>query len=176
MMNTDENMPIRGTGQNGKAEPPTKKSGKRSRKPAQQAAPTPEQIPTPKQIEQPQEPITVAAMPMENPPAETTPDAPVEITPTEHVEAAPVSLQAITNAYGDFTRKSIEQTSSFFEQLANVRSIDKAFELQGEFAQQTYETFVAESRKIRELLGELTMQRFRNLEGLVARMKPTRST
>lgn len=118
----------------------------------------------------------MAAMPMEDPPAETTPDAPVEITPTVHVETAPVTLQTITNAYGDFTRKSIEQTSSFFEQLANVRSIDKAFELQGEFAQQTYETFVAESRKIRELLSELTIQRFRSLEALVAWMKPTRST
>lgn len=177
MMNTDENMPTRGARQNGQAEPPTKKSGKRSRKPTQQAAPTPAQIPTPEQVEQPQEPITVAAVPMENPPAaDTAPDAPVEVASTEHVETAPVSLQTITNAYGDFTRKSIEQTSSFFEQLAGVRSIDKALELQGEFAQQTYETFVSESRKIRELHSELTMQRFRNLEGFVARMKPTRST
>ena len=116
---------------------------------------------------------------MENPPAIVTsdvvPEAAAPTAPVELAETIPVSLQTITNAYGDFTRKSIEQTSSFFEQLAGVRSLGKAFELQGEFARQTYETFVAESRKIRELHSELTMQRLRNLEGFVARMKPTRS-
>ena len=187
-MNTDENTPIRGTGKNGKTELPAKKASKRSRKPAQQAAPEPELA------EQPQEPITVVAAVMENLPADVAPEAPAPvdastavdvstpvdastpIAPEEHAENASVSLQAITNAYGDFTRKSIEQTSSFFEQLASVRSIDKAFELQGEFAKQIFETFVSESRKIRELHSELTMQRFRSLESFVARMKPTRST
>jgi hypothetical protein len=109
-------------------------------------------------------------------PAAAAPAAPAETAPAEHAEAAPVDLQTITNAYGDFTRKSIEQTSSFFEQLAGARSLNRAFELQGAFAQQSYETFVAQSRKIRELHSELTMQRLRHLEGLVARMKPTRSS
>jgi phasin protein len=180
MMSTDENTPIRATGKNGKTELPAKKASKRSRKPAQQVAPEPEPV------EQPQEPTIVAAAVMENLPADVMPDVapdaptPVDastpIAPKQHTENASVSLQSITNAYGDFTRKSIEQTSSFFEQLAGVRSIDKAFELQGEFAKQTFETFVSESRRIRELHSELTMQRFRSLEGFVARMKPTRST
>ncbi len=178
MMSADENTPIKGTGKNGKAEPPAKKASKRSRKPAQQSRPAPEQI------EQPQEPIPVAAAVMESPPAEVGLDAPAmavlaepaETAPAEPApaEAAPVSLQTITNAYGDFARKSIEQTGSFFEQLAGVRTLDKALELQGEFAKQSFETFVSESRKIRELHSELTMQRLRHLEGFVAKMKPTR--
>src|SRR5690349_22117324 len=178
MMSTDENTPIRGTGKNGKTELPGKKASKRSRKLPQQAAPEPALV------EQPHEPTIVAAAVMENPRADVAPDAPAPveapapidaptsvdastpvdasapIAPEQHAENASVSLQAITNAYGDFTRKSIEQTSSFFERLAGVRSIDKAFELQGEFAKQTFETFVSESRKIRELHSELTMQRF----------------
>jgi hypothetical protein len=121
---------------------------------------------------------------MENPFADAAPEAPVPTAPTESVEAAPaepaqstpVNLQTITDAYGDFTRKSIEQTGSFFEQLAGVRSLSRAFELQGEFAKQTCETFFAESRKIRELHSELAMQRLRNLEGFMARIKPTRSS
>ena len=176
MMSADENTPIKGTGKNGKAEPPAKKASKRSRKPAQQASPAPEQI------EQPQEPIPVAAVAMESPPADIVPDAPpmavpaepAESAPAEPAETAPVSLQAITNAYGDLTRKSIDQAGSFFEQLAGVRSLDQALELQGEFAKQSFETFVSESRKIRELHSELTMQRLRHLEGFVAKMKPTR--
>jgi Phasin protein len=206
MMNTDENTPIKGTGKNGKGQPPAKKAAKRSRKPAQQAAPEPVQPAAPEpvqpeQMEQPQEPIIVVAAAMENPPADvvpdvsaptaapdalaptapdalapTAPDTLAPTAPTERAETVPVTLQTIANAYGDFARKSIEQASSFFEQLAGVRSLNRAFELQGEFVKQTFETFVAESRKIRELHSELMMQRLRNLEGFVARMKPTRST
>ncbi len=117
---------------------------------------------------------TAEAAPSE--PAEAAPSETAEAAPSEPAEAAPVSLQTITNAYGDFTRKSIEQTGSFFEQLAGVRSLNRMFELQGAFAQQAYETFVSESRKIRELHCELTMQRLRNLEGLVAGMKSKRSS
>jgi hypothetical protein len=187
MMNTDENMPTRGTGKNGKPESRAKKSAKRSRKPtqqepAQQAAPEPEQVE--QVVEQVQEPVTVAPVVMESPftdtvleaPAAAAPAAPAETAPAEHAEAAPVDLQTITNAYGDFTRKSIEQTGSFFEQLAGVRSLNRVFELQGEFAKQTCETFFAESRKIRELHSELAMQRLRHLEGFMARMKPTQSS
>jgi hypothetical protein len=108
-------------------------------------------------------------------PTEAAPGEPAQAAPREPEQTAPVNLQTITNAYGDFTRKSIEQTGSFFEQLAGVRSLSRAFELQGEFAKQTCETFFAESRKIRELHSELAMQRLRNLEGFMAWMKPTRS-
>jgi hypothetical protein len=190
MMNTDENMPTRGTGKNGKAKAPAKKSPKRNRKPSQQEPsqqepaqlepaqqePAQQAAPEPEQVEQAQEPVTVATVAMENPFTDTVPEAPAATAPAEHVEAASVNLQTITNAYGDFTRKSIEQTGSFFEQLAGARSLNKAFELQGAFAQQAYETFVAQSRRIRELHSELMMQRLRHLEGLVARMKPTRSS
>jgi len=175
MMNTDENMPTRGTGKNGKAERPPKKSAKRNRKPVQQE-PAQQAASEPERVEQVQEPVTVATVAMENPFTDTAPEAPAAAAPAEHAEATPVNLQTITNAYGDFTRKSIEQTSSFFEQLAGVRSLNRMFELQGEFAKQTCETFFAESRKIRELHSELAMQRLRNLEGFMARMKPTRSS
>jgi hypothetical protein len=82
----------------------------------------------------------------------------------------PVSLQTIANAYGDYTRKSFEQTKSFFDKLTGVRSLDKAVEVQTEFAKQAYETFFAESRRIRELHNELAMQPLKRLEGFVARV------
>ena len=107
-------------------------------------------------------------------PAETAAVDPV--VPTQAPAPDPVSYHAITNAYGDFTRKSIEQTSSFFEQLAGARSFNRAFQLQTEYAQQAYETFVAESRKIRELHSELNRQRLQCLESLVTGTKATRSS
>src|SRR4051812_45584705 len=73
----------------------------------------------------------------------------------------PVSIQTIANAYGDYTRKSLEETTSFVEKLTGVRSLDKAIELQAEFAKQAYETFVAESQRICELYSELARQIFK---------------
>ena len=76
---------------------------------------------------------------------------------------APVSLQTIANAYGDYTRKSFEQTRSFFDKLTGVRSLDKVVEIQTEFAKQACETFVAEAQKIRDLHRELARQRLERL-------------
>jgi Phasin protein len=85
-------------------------------------------------------------------------------------EPVPVSIATIANAYGAYTGKSVEQTCSFLEKLAAVRSLDKAFEVQTEFAKQAFETFFAESRKIHELYSELARQRVVHLEGFVARI------
>ena len=75
-------------------------------------------------------------------------------------------MQTIATAYGDYTKKSFEETKSFVEKLSGVRSLDKAVEIQTEFAKQAYETFVAESQKIRQLYGELAKQTLKPLQGL----------
>ena len=97
------------------------------------------------------------------------------ITTVPAVSAEPVvaSLATIANAYGAYTGKSVELTWSFLERLAAVRSFDKAFEVQTEFAKQVFETFLAESRKIHELHSELARQRVVHLEGFVARITQT---
>ncbi len=81
----------------------------------------------------------------------------------------PVSIQTIANAYSDYTRKSLEETTSFVEKLTGVRSLDKAIEIQAEFARQAYETFVAESQRICALYSELAKQVFKPFAGLLAR-------
>jgi hypothetical protein len=80
-----------------------------------------------------------------------------------------IDFQAIATAYSDYTRKSFEETSAFVEKLSGVRSLDKAIEIQTEYAKQAYETFVTESQKIRELYSDLAKQTFKPLEGLVAK-------
>ena len=81
----------------------------------------------------------------------------------------PVSIQTIANAYSDYTRKSLEETTSFVEKLTGVRSLDKAIEIQAEFARQAYETFVAESQRICGLYSELAKQIFTPFAGLLAK-------
>ena len=81
-------------------------------------------------------------------------------------------VQAIATAYGDYTRKSFEDTKSFVEKLSGVKSIDKVLEVQTEYAKSAYETFVAESQKIAGLYTDLAKQTFRPLEGMIAKFTP----
>jgi len=53
-----------------------------------------------------------------------------------------------------------------------VKSIDKAFEVQSEYAKSAYETFVAESQKIAGLYSDLAKQTYKPLEGLVTKFAP----
>ena len=88
-------------------------------------------------------------------------------------ETASASFQAIATAYGDYTKKSFEDTKTLVEKLSGVRSFDKAIEVQTEFAKTAYETFVTESQKIGALYGDLTKQSYKRFGGLVAKMPPT---
>ena len=83
------------------------------------------------------------------------------------------SFQAIATAYVDYTKKSFEDTKAFVEKLSGVRSLDKAIEVQTEFAKTAYETFVTESQKIGALYGDLATQSYKPFGGLVAKMTPT---
>lgn len=81
-------------------------------------------------------------------------------------------VQAIATAYGDYAKKSFEDTKSFVEKLSGVKSLEKAVEAQTEFARSSYETFVAESQKIAGLYTDLAKQTFKPYEGLVAKFTP----
>ncbi|KRR21749.1 phasin family protein [Bradyrhizobium retamae] len=97
----------------------------------------------------------------------------------EHLESAAASatnlqsgVHAIATAYGDYAKKSFEDTKSFVEKLSGVKSLDKALEAQTEFARSSYETFVAESQKIAGLYTDLAKQAYKPYEGLVAKFTP----
>jgi hypothetical protein len=128
-----------------------------SKEPEQQQSATPD-------LEQDAEEQVVATVTSAVVPTGTLP-----VVPAASGEPAPVNLQTIATAYGDYTKKSLEQTMSFFEKLTGVRSLDKAIEVQTAFARQTYETFVAQSQKICALHGELAKQMFRPMQGFTVR-------
>jgi hypothetical protein len=169
MLSGDDERPATRSGQRkGKAEQPTRK-GEQRKKAAQQQKAKADSLQGAREesSNDVRERATAPAAPADNPAAFA---APAVTSPTGSAETSPVNFQTVANAYGDFSRKSLEQTRSFFEKLAGVRSLDKAFELQTEFAREAYETFVMESRRIGELHGQLAAQRLKRLEGLMARM------
>jgi hypothetical protein len=53
-----------------------------------------------------------------------------------------------------------------------VKSLDKALEVQTEYAKSAYETLVAESQKIAGLYTDLAKQTFKPYEGLIAKFVP----
>ena len=97
----------------------------------------------------------------------------------EHLETVVASattlqngFQAIASAYGDYTKKSFEDTKSLVEKLSGVKSLDKALEVQTEYAKSAYETLVAESQKIAGLYTDLAKQTFKPLESIAAKFVP----
>jgi 3-oxoacyl-ACP reductase-like protein len=149
----------------------TEKPGRRNRK----SGPRNEK---PDQRQDAEAPIDAAATSADTAaPAGATSSAANSVAPappdtTLPMDPIPVSFQTIANAYGDYTRKSLEETRSFVEKLTGVRSLDKAMDVQSDFAIRTYDTFVAESQRIRALHRELARQTFRPLEELFARASP----
>ena len=94
----------------------------------------------------------------------------------EHVDAVMASagtltkgVQAIATAYADYSKKSFEESKSYVEKLAGVKSVEKAVEIQTEYAKTAYELFMAETAKISELYKTLAKETYQPLAGLVAK-------
>jgi hypothetical protein len=102
--------------------------------------------------------------------------APIDASPIAAAVPADIFLigfQTIANAYRDYTRRSLEQTVFFAEQFTAARTLDKAVEIQVEFAKEACETFVADSQRIWRLYSELARQVFRPFERLLTRTTQT---
>ena len=91
----------------------------------------------------------------------------------ESMKSVPAGLQAIATAYTDYSKKSFEDTRLFVEKLSGVKSVDKAIELQSEFAKSSFEMFMAESQKIGALYRDLAAESCKPFGGFLARTTPT---
>lgn len=62
------------------------------------------------------------------------------------------TAQAMATEAQDFSKKQIEAGSQLVEKLMGVKTLDKAIELQTDFAKSQYEGFVAYATKLGELV------------------------
>lgn len=76
--------------------------------------------------------------------------------------------QAIATETGEFSRKYVQDLTSYFEQLVGVRSIEAAVELQSKYVKTSYETAVAQSTKLAELYSDLGKTIVKPLEVVAA--------
>ncbi len=79
------------------------------------------------------------------------------------------SVQAITTETTDYTKKAFEQSSAAFEQIAAVKSVEKALELQASFAKSAYEGFVAYATKVGTMYTDLAKEAVKPLEASIAK-------
>lgn len=101
--------------------------------------------------------------------AKTAPAKAAPVSSPGPADATPISLQTIANAYSECTKRSLDDIRSYVERLTGARSLDKAVEIQNEFAKRSFQGFVADSQKIFGLYGELAKQTFKPFAGFVAK-------
>jgi hypothetical protein len=80
--------------------------------------------------------------------------------------------QAIASEYADYARKSFEQGSAAFEQLIGARSLERAIEVQSDYAKSAYEGFVAQATKLAALYVDVAKETYKPIEGYTAKMTP----
>src|SRR5262245_42740752 len=75
-------------------------------------------------------------------------------------------FQAIAVETTEYAKKSFETGSAAFEKLVAAKSLEKAVEVQTEYARQAYESFVAEATKLGELYAEMFKDTYKPFEGV----------
>jgi hypothetical protein len=81
--------------------------------------------------------------------------------------------QAIATEFADYSKKSFEDGTKVMEKLLGAKSLDKAIEIQTDYAKTAYEGFVAQATKFGELYADLAKQAYKPFESYVPKV-PTK--
>lgn len=80
-------------------------------------------------------------------------------------------IQQIATEASDYTKKSFEASSGVIEKLLGAKTLDKAIEINTEFAKQAYEGMVAQATKIGELYSSMAKEAFKPVEEAIAKVQ-----
>ena len=80
-------------------------------------------------------------------------------------------FQAIAVESTEYAKKSFESGTAALEKLVAAKSLEKAIEIQTDYAKSSYEAFVAEATKLSDLYAELFKDSYKPFEGVVARAR-----
>lgn len=85
------------------------------------------------------------------------------------IGATTKGVQAIATEVAEYSKKSFETASAVAEKLVGAKSLDKAFEIQSDYAKSAYEGFVAYASKVGDLYSSLAKETVKPYEGLFAK-------
>lgn len=81
------------------------------------------------------------------------------------------NMQAITVEATEYSKKAFESGSAAAEKLVSAKSLDKAFEIQTDYARQAYDGFVAQATRMTELYAEMAKEAYKPFESAVAKAR-----
>jgi hypothetical protein len=87
-------------------------------------------------------------------------------------EGATKATQAIATEIADYTRRSFEHGTKTMENLLGARSLNKAVEVQTEYAKAAYEGYVAHSTKLGQLYADMAKEAFKSYQDFAAKVTP----
>jgi len=82
------------------------------------------------------------------------------------LEGVTKATQAIATEIADYSKRSFENGAKTMENLLGVKSLDKAIEVQSEYAKAAYEGYVAHTSKLGQLYTNLAKEAFNPYEAL----------
>ena len=80
-------------------------------------------------------------------------------------------VQEIAATTSDYSKKSFEATQGLVEKLLGVKTLDKAIEIQTDFAKTAYEGLVAQSTKVGELYSSIFKDAYKPVEQAFAKVQ-----
>ncbi len=81
-------------------------------------------------------------------------------------------VQTIAAEVGDYSKKNFETGTATIEKLVAVKTLDKAFEIHGEYLKTSYETAVAQATKLGEIYSSVAKEAYKPYEALFAKAAP----
>jgi hypothetical protein len=93
---------------------------------------------------------------------------------TRSFEGATRVTQEIASQIADYSKHSFEQGNKTLEKLLTVKSADKAFEVQSEYAKAAYESYVSHATKLGQLYTDLAQETFKSYQDFASKLTPVR--
>jgi hypothetical protein len=89
-------------------------------------------------------------------------------------EGATKATQAIATEIADYSKRSFDQGTKTIENLLGARSLDKAMEVQTEYAKAAYEGYVSHATKLGQLYTDLAKETFKSYQDFAAKVTPVK--
>src|SRR3984957_5984607 len=78
--------------------------------------------------------------------------------------------QAVAAEAANYSKKAFEEGSAAPEKLLGAKTLEKAIEIQSDFAKSASEGFVAGATRIGELYADLTKESYKPFEGFIGKV------
>ncbi len=82
--------------------------------------------------------------------------------------------QSIATEVVDYSKKSFEDSTKVIEKMFGAKSLEKAIEIQTDYAKTAYEGFVAQATKMGELYADFAKEAYKPYEAFAVKTAPAK--